>query len=222
MTTQLTQIQKDIIFGSLLGDGNLQTFSNGKTWRYRAVHSEKYAEYINYKYTNLANLCDTGILTTGVDKTRPNASRKMYFNTKVHKCLKVYGDMFYTFDQNTGKFVKDVPIDVENHLTPHALAVFYQDDGALKDAKKTKAMRICTESFTKAGVERIVQALKNKYQIEATLAPKYSSSKTVSNTGATSKPIVGYRIYIPAKSAKAFADLIREHMVNCMTYKLNC
>lgn len=33
----LITIQREMIAGTLLGDGNLQTGSNGKTWRYRAV-----------------------------------------------------------------------------------------------------------------------------------------------------------------------------------------
>ena len=75
--------------------------------------------------------------------------------------------------------------------------------------------------MTKQLTQIQIETLKSKYQIETTLAPKYSSSKNVPSTG-TSKQIVGYRLYIPAKSAKAFADLVREYMVDCMKYKLNC
>jgi hypothetical protein len=32
----LTQEQFDLLVGTMLGDGNLQTFTKGTTWRYRA------------------------------------------------------------------------------------------------------------------------------------------------------------------------------------------
>ena len=38
----LTQPQIYLIIGTLLGDGNLQTYTNGLTWRYRALHVRFY------------------------------------------------------------------------------------------------------------------------------------------------------------------------------------
>ena len=53
---KLTQLQKDLLFGSLLGDGNLQTNSNGKTWRYRAIHKSQHKEYLFHKYEKMFHL----------------------------------------------------------------------------------------------------------------------------------------------------------------------
>ena len=53
MTTLTTQ-QKDLIFGTLLGDGNLQTANNGRTWRYRAIQKKEHKNYLFHKYQVLA------------------------------------------------------------------------------------------------------------------------------------------------------------------------
>ena len=44
----ITQQQKDLLFGTLLGDGSLQT-ENGNTWRYRALHKKDPKDYLFHK-----------------------------------------------------------------------------------------------------------------------------------------------------------------------------
>jgi hypothetical protein len=80
--------------------------------------------------------------------------------------------MFYTYDRNLGKWVKDVPPNVNKFLTPTALAYFYIDDGALKSLNHSNAMRICTESFSLQGTERLQNALKDLHNVKTTLSKK--------------------------------------------------
>ena len=37
----MIKIKKEILFGVLLGDGNLQTYTGGKSWRIRFLQSDK-------------------------------------------------------------------------------------------------------------------------------------------------------------------------------------
>jgi hypothetical protein len=216
----LTQLQQDLIFGSVLGDANLQSESGGKTWRYRAAAlldggcfaGQK--EYLFHKYTILQPLCGPG--TTPIEKdTLDSRTGKTYkgwmFNTLTQPELKVFGDMFYTYDSIQKKWVKDVPLKVESFLTPQALAYFYMDDGALKWEGHSNAMRICTESFTPEGVKRIQGALKNLYNIETTTTKKLIKGDSV----------VGLRIAIPEKSSADFRELIKPFLVDCMKYKVS-
>jgi hypothetical protein len=39
---------EEVIFGGLLGDFNLQSQTNGNTWRLRLMASNKHIEYINH------------------------------------------------------------------------------------------------------------------------------------------------------------------------------
>lgn len=52
----LSQPQIDLIIGTLLGDGHLQTYTNELTWRYRALHSSDHLKYLNHKFQVLRSL----------------------------------------------------------------------------------------------------------------------------------------------------------------------
>jgi len=204
----LTQQQRDLIFGTLLGDANLQTFSNGRTWRYRALHKSEHQVYLLHKYAVLETLCgpETKPSESATLDSRTNKTYKRWsFNTLVHPSLKFYANMFYTYEPNTKKWVKNVPLNVEKFLTPAALAYLYMDDGSLKWKGKSNAMRICTESFSAEDVKRLQNALKNKYGIVTTTVNKAP----------------GKRITIPEKSSEAFRKLIQPHLVECMMYKVS-
>jgi recombination protein RecA len=209
---KLTQEQKDVIVGSLLGDGNLQTETQGRTWRYRALQHDKHLEYLEYKYNVLKDLCSTGIIHSKIlDDRTGKVYKRNYFNTQVHECLRHYGNIFYTYDTNLNKFVKDVPKTIAQVLTPRALAIMYQDDGALKQRWKgrSNAMRICTESFTLDGLNRFKSTMKDLYGINITLTAKKKDSL-----------IVGYRVSIPEASSAAFVSLIKPYLIDCMKYKV--
>jgi len=175
--SKLTQEQIDLLTGSLLGDGNLQT-ENGSIWRYRALHSTDQLGYLTKKYEILAPLCGTGIINASVfDERTQRTYKRCYFNTRTQGFwqppFQKFGTMFYTYDATKQKYVKDVPLNIEEYLTPRALAFFYMDDGSVKDRKNSSAMRICTEGFSKPGVERLSLAIKTRYNIKTTLSPVY-------------------------------------------------
>jgi recombination protein RecA len=208
---KLTQEQKDVIVGSLLGDGNLQTETRGRTWRYRALQQDRHREYLEYKYNVLKNLCSTGIISSEIsDERTGKVYKRNYFNTQFHECFKHYGNIFYTYDPNLNKFVKDIPKTIEQVLTPRALAIMYQDDGALKWKGHSNSMRICTESFTLEGLNRFKSAMKNLYNINITLNAKKKNGV-----------VVGYRVAIPEASSAAFVRLIEPYLINCMKYKVS-
>lgn len=207
----LTTQQKDLTFGTLLGDGNLQTENQGRTWRYRAIHSTRQISYLDHKYEILKDLCRSGpaYLETFDDRTK-RVYKRYTFNTVKTPSLNFYANMFYTKDPITGKYVKDVPVLLEKFLTPRALAYFYMDAGALKWLGKSNGMRLCTENFSLTGVQRIQKALKNLYDVNTTLSKKGLADGTV-----------GFRITIPEGSSSTFREVIRPHLVESMKYKVS-
>ena len=214
--TKLTQSQKDLIFGTLLGDGNLgNSKPTSQIWRYRAIHKSEHKDYLLHKYDELKNLCGKTIPRESetFDK-RTNKTYKRYtFNTLTLPQLKFFADMFYRYDPKLNKMVKEVPLKVQSFLTPAALAYFYMDDGSLKFKGKSNAMRICSEGFSEQGNKRIQRAIFNLYGLETTF-----SKKRLKNGGQFP---YACRIYIPEKSSAAFCELIRPHLVDCMKYKVS-
>lgn len=221
----LTSQQKDLIFGSLLGDGNLQTATAGRTWRYRALHKQEHAEYLEHKNNVLNNYCTpiSPSVEDGETEGRPTYGEvfdertgkiyyRSYFNTKVHTDFLVFGNMFYVYDKKLRKMVKRVPTNqvLASFLTARALAYMYMDDGALKWLGHSNAMRICTESFIPEDVTRLRNVMFDKFKVVTTQNKKIQDDV-----------YVGDRILIPEKSAATFVDLIKPYLVDCMKYKVS-
>jgi len=167
---KLNEIQKDLIVGTLLGDGNLQT-NNGQTWRYRSLHKSLHLPYIEHKYSILKEFCTSDIAYSEiVDFRTNNTYKRYYFNTIFSDVFRFYGQHFYT---KQGDFwVKRVPKDVKKYLTPRALAYWYMDDGALKWKGKSNGVRFCTDSFKKHEVELLGEALSINFQLKVTYQKK--------------------------------------------------
>lgn len=210
---KLTQLQKDLIFGSLLGDGNLQTNSNGKTWRYRAIQKSQHKEYLFHKYEILKNLCGDETVPKEskiLDERTGNLIKRWSFNTLTNSSLKFFGNMFYTYDLTKQKWIKKIPVKLDAFLNPRALAYFYMDDGALKWFGHSNAMRICTDNFNKEDINRLQNSLKKLYNIDTGLTKKKLKNQETS-----------FRIYIPEKSSYSFRKLIEPYLVKCMKYKVS-
>jgi LAGLIDADG DNA endonuclease family protein len=205
----LSNKQQNLIFGSLLGDGSLQTFNGGKSWRYRALQKDK--QYLFHKYDILKSLCSSEpTFSQTTDLRTQTVSNRYAFNTLTQDSLRFYGNMFYTFDRNKQLWVKDVPFHVAKFLNDEALAYFYMDDGALKYKGKSNAMRICTEGFSNEGVIRLNNAIIKNFSIQTGV------SKHKSSNGRE-----GLRISIPEAASAEFRELIKPYLVDCMKYKVS-
>jgi len=100
--------QDDLIFGTLLGDGSLQTYTKGNTWRYRAIQNDDH--YVWHKYGILSEFCGTAPKPQSIFDNRTSKTyKRWYFNTKVNPKFKYYADMFYEFKPLNNKWVKRIP-----------------------------------------------------------------------------------------------------------------
>lgn len=209
--TTLNENQRNLLVGTLLGDGNLQTFSKGKTWRYRALQQASQKEYLFHKYEVLKNLCGSEpVFGSPEDLRTGKKAERWYFNTKVDSSLKEFGDLFYKLNQTGERFTKDVPTNIKELLTPQAVAYLYMDDGALKWVGHSNAMRICTDSFSEAGVLNLINALNSNYGLKTNMTVERKDGI-----------IVARRIAIPEKDAVRFVELIKPFLIDCMKYKVS-
>ena len=124
----LTEEQKSVLFGSLLGDGGL-TRSVSNTARYFETHCLTQKDYLRWKQSVF--LPFSGKITSS-DKLLEDG-RIAYgntFRTCFHSVFYPYWEMFYL----TGK--KRLPSCFEEKINPLALATWYMDDGHLSDRNK--------------------------------------------------------------------------------------
>lgn len=153
----LTQEQKEYIFGTLLGDGNLQKF--GKSIIGRTNHSIKQEVYCKYKQSKLSNLTYGVKYTSKTLKTTNKTYRQCYFCFKPNTELVPIYEMFY---QN-GK--RDIPVDL-TLLTPRAMAWWFMDDGT---SAGRCSVSIATCSFSLEGLLRLRDYLKQAYDINVVI-----------------------------------------------------
>jgi len=208
---KLTEEQKDLLIGTLLGDGNLQSETRGRTWRYRSIHKKEHYDYINHKYIILSNICGTEPKLSRVYDSRTNKYYERYlFSTLIENSLRYYANMFYKYDINEDKFKKIVPLNIEKYLTPRAIAYWYMDDGSLKWKGKSNAMRICSDGFSLDDVMRLKKVINDKYNINMQLIK--IKKKDI---------IIGYRLQINEANSILFRELIKPYLLEVMSYKVS-
>lgn len=115
----LSQLQRSIVLGSLLGDGYLRKLEGRKDAFLEINHSFEQKDYVDWKYEKLS------FLSAGKpNKREGNGNRVAYrFYTKQHPFLTETFNRFYSEDGT-----KVIPKDLE--LNPLVLSVWFMDDGS--------------------------------------------------------------------------------------------
>jgi recombination protein RecA len=145
----LTEVQRSIVVGSLLGDGAMRCKANALL---EINHCFEQRAYVDWKYRHLIDFVGTA------PKARTgNGSRIAYrFTTLSCSELTPYYAAFYAGG------VKSIP---ELELTPLTLAVWFMDDGS----KSYRAVYLNTEQFDVASQERLKRQLMSQFGIRVTL-----------------------------------------------------
>lgn len=114
----LTQLQRSIIIGSLLGDGYVRIVAGRKNAFLEINHAYSQKEYVDWKYNALKSLCASPpVLRHG------NGTRLAYrFTTRQHPELTKLFKLFY---KNKKKRIPKTLV-----LNPILLAVWFMDDGS--------------------------------------------------------------------------------------------
>lgn len=144
--------QKETLFGTLMGDGNLRYNLTGINVFGRINHSEKQFNYITYLSENLKGLVSD--VRPYISKSKGRAYNSYYFTFKSNCNLNPFYHMFYTDG------IKDVPKDL-SLLTPRAMAFWFMDDGSASNP----SIKIATCSFSIDGLKRIQKYLKEKFDL---------------------------------------------------------
>ena len=145
----LSEMQRAIVVGSLLGDGAMRCKANALL---EINHSFHQRSYVDWKYSHLAEL-----VRTPPRARDGNEGRIAYrFVTRSLPELTHYYRLFY----ESGR--KVVP---ELVLTELALAVWFMDDGC----KSRSSVYLNTQQFDEPSQYRLLQALYDQWRIEGAL-----------------------------------------------------
>jgi hypothetical protein len=140
----LTQKQKSIIIGSILGDGYLRIIKGRQDAFLEINHSAKQRAYVDWKFSLLNGL------VAGKPKFREGRSRRVAyrFYTKQHPQLTKFYGQFY---QRGKKFFPE-----KIKLNPIILAVWFMDDGS---KCRSSDVYINTQQFDNESQRRMITAL---------------------------------------------------------------
>ncbi len=142
----LTQLQRSIIIGTILGDGYIRIFPGRKNALLEINHSFKQKEYVEWKYKMLHNVVGS------MPKARKgNGMRIAYrFYTKQLSELSQFHALFY----NKGK--KIIPDNLI--LDQISLAVWFMDDGS---KCRDSDVYLNTQQFSIKDQKKLITVLSN-------------------------------------------------------------
>ena len=192
-----------IIIGSLLGDGHLEKRNRGIGTRIKFEQSNKNVEYLMWfhSYFSTRGYCN---INKPELKKRIRKNGEIYFhysiNTFTFSSFNWIHDLFYMCSE--GKYVKIIPHNIEQYLTPLALAIWFMDDGS----KLKKGAKIATNCFTYKELSQLCEILKNKFNLTVTI-----------HSGGKNK---GYTLYISSQSMTTFSNIVKPFMLPTLYYKL--
>lgn len=189
---QLSEIQREVLIGTLLGDGYLRLSPSGESAGLQVYHSIKVKDYVLWK----RNIFHNFILA---DPYYQRTNKALRFTTISHASLLEFHKMFY----ESG--IKKIPGDIAKYLKSNlSLAVWFMDDG--NGYLYSNAYRLSTYAFGLEGNLLLKSCLKTNFDLDVHLR---RDSK-------------GYQIYVPTKnrSASKFKSHIQEFVLPIMKYKI--
>jgi hypothetical protein len=187
----LTDLQREVLTGSLLGDGYMSETGRSSA-RFSESHSDAQRAYLGWK---------VDILGPYVSSTTPTEKRvgdRVFRGTRLNgvacAAMREFYDLFYAAPDRIRVF----PADLHSRMTPLVLAVWYMDDGSLA---KGYHPRIAF-GLDEISLRRAVRALR-KLGLRPTLHR---------GNGA-------WDVTFPGQSDKFFG-IVGPHIPACMSYKV--
>ena len=174
----MNKTQKQIIIGSLLGDGSLSRSKWNPTWNWKFVKNQSKLDilsvdkisYINYHILNFNNFKPTIYCFTrppviiANNKNITSETHGYKFSTKSNKCFTELGKKWYRLTPEN-KLIKIIPQDIK--VTPLSLCIWYMDDGSKE--KGINRVRIATNCFQDEEVALLISIINKNFKIEARL-----------------------------------------------------
>ena len=155
--TKLNSTQKDLIIGSLIGDGHIDK-REGQSL-FIVSHAENQKDYLFWKYELLKNLCNK-------KPSYIKGSNKIFSNGKSYKCQPSYRLCTRIYDV-LEKFKKMSTSDIIKNLNKFSLSVFMLDDGY----RNEYSWEICVANFSDEEKHLFLKVLKDNWGIVGNIVP---------------------------------------------------
>ncbi len=194
-TLRLSDVQREVLVGILLGDACLETQNAGRSYRLKIEQGIAHADYVQHLYLVLRDW----VLSPPRPKqgqTKGVTTLNLAFQTVSHLELSLYGQLFYRERR------KIVPDNIGELLTARGLAYWFMDDGSMKSSE-SKGVLFNTHAFSSDDVNRLVEILKG-FDLRAQMRRQSD----------------GIQIYVSGASYERFVELVDPYVIEAMRYKV--
>jgi LAGLIDADG DNA endonuclease family len=199
LAVSLTQVQKDVLVGTILGDASIERNKPTHNTRIRFEQTfPAHAYYLTTLYIHFLNLtgkCPT-VQSRKADKRTGDIYSTISFKTLMFPCLNIFHAIFYKDG------TKIVPLNIGELLSARALAYWIMDDGGKGSHGETI---LHTRSFTLKEVQLLQSVLMDNFGLRTRLSEKVPGQ---------------WVIIIPVKQVRPVKDIVAPYMCLSMLYKL--
>lgn len=161
VNSSLSDHCREVILGSLLGDGSLKIHSPYKNARFSFRHSEKQKDYFFWKTKQLENISSDSCWW--LQEADGLGGRKFRYQSRAIIPL----TELYSLTHKGGRL--KIHKKWLNLLTPQSLAIWWLDDGSLIGEGARRGV-FCTEAFTYENQKVLTRYLKSKWGIKVKIA----------------------------------------------------
>jgi len=207
------------LIGNILGDAYVDR--RGKKTRLQFLGSIKHKTYLLF----LHNFYSTRGYCS---KNEPQEFNQLHYSGKVYGSLRfgTYSftsfndlhDLFYrlpteeefsTNRKNKRKlhYIKKIPTNIHEYLTPRTLAFWFMDDGTFNNPKGT--VQIATNSFYLQELGLLQKALKDNFNLDWRIHKQTRPNDNIQ-----------FILYLSRNQVELLIPIIKPFMVNTMYYKL--
>lgn len=199
MHNPLSKEAKEMILGTVLGDGCLFLGTGNRHYKLCLSHSPNQREYLDWKINFLKDIA-TKVTTVRAWHRR---NQKEYTHLNFATSPLSYFTRLRKFFYHDGR--KIVRRSVLNHLTPLSLATWFMDDGTTtKNNKGYPQLFLYTCSFSDKDHEIIKNYFMEKWGIETLIHCRKGQP----------------RLYFNRPNGQKLVDLISPYVIPSMQYKL--
>lgn len=170
-TLALTQQQKEILIGSLLGDGFIHFHRTTKqpTYGFCLAQTWYAVDYVEHVYQIFKPFVGTPPKKSVIGGIKLGLPKRfeVRFKTYSHHEFKHYYDLFYPAVKDGNKRMKRVPKNITSLLTARSLAYWFMEDGTTQTSKTgKKSYVISTQGFCWEDQVILAHALKEKFGLD--------------------------------------------------------
>ena len=171
----------------------------------------KSKEHVFYLWENTyKSLCSSTPPNPWPSSKSGKAATQYHFGSRSLASLTELHHKWYVWSDEMQKFIKIVPSDIYDSLTPIGLAHWIMGDGYWD--KSSKTLFICTDNFSYNEVINLIKVLEKKFSLKSTVNRRTKANK-----------ILCWRIRFSGtyENISLLRTLVQIHMIPSMQYKLN-